>query len=98
MEPEPREYRGTLTTQDVLEFLADGWTSAEIGRYWGVTPHTVVNRINKMKRQYQAKTHAQIVVKAIRAGDLDIGLRVVVHDSPLDEAEAIRLGHHLVRA
>lgn len=91
--------RGPLTEQDVLEFLADGYTSAEIGEEWGVTPHTVVNRINRMKIRYGAKTHTEVVVKAIKSGDLDIGMRVVVEvvQESLDEQEAKRLGYNLDR-
>jgi DNA-binding CsgD family transcriptional regulator len=71
--PFPRTTPLTLTTADVLELLADGATTAQIAEQFDCVSHSVVNRINILKERYGAKTHAEVVAKAIKAGDLSLG-------------------------
>ncbi len=66
----------TERERDVLELIAEGYSTAEIGRALWITEDTVRTHIKRMLARMGARTRAHAVAIAFREGLLEGGRRV----------------------
>ena len=68
--------RGEILRRVIIELIAEGYSTAEIGRALWITEDTVRTHIKRMLARMGARTRAHGVAIAFREGLLEGGRRV----------------------
>jgi LuxR family quorum-sensing system transcriptional regulator CciR len=63
----------TRRQRECLALVARGKSDGVIGEILGIRPHTVTEHIEAARRRYAVATRAQLIVRALIAGDLSYG-------------------------
>lgn len=63
----------TRRQRECLGFVARGKSDSVIADILGIRPHTVTEHIEAARRRYSVATRAQVIVRALLAGDLTYG-------------------------
>jgi two-component system response regulator DevR len=63
----------TVRERQVLQFLADGFTTRQIGRRLGISPRTVERHVGKLYRKLTARGRVEAISRGSALGLIDLG-------------------------
>jgi DNA-binding CsgD family transcriptional regulator len=62
----------TLEEKDVLQYVAKGLSNAEVGKVMEIDRRRVRTQLGHIYRKLGVKTHVEAVVKAVKAGIVNV--------------------------